>query len=344
MSQPRLFWVLQTGGWTVFFIAMFIAGLQHWSAGFTAVHKLSLTMFGFLVTLAMRSIYRAANRHRVPQVLIFTVALPLCYGAAAVWMACHHLVLGWYTGRNGLFPDYTNAIYYSFLLIAWSVLYFGVQSWLELQRERERVLRTEAMAHEARLRALRLQLQPHFLFNTLNSISTLVSESRNEEANRMIARLGDFLRLTLAAPDCDQVPLSAEVEFVRKYLEIEQVRFGERLRVDLDIPSATREGLVPGMILQPLVENALRHAVMKREDGGAVLIRAVRKNRSLCLSVEDNGPGLGSEHRQGNGVGLTNTRERLSEMYGTHSEIRFSRSSMGGLAVSITLPFREAAS
>src|SRR5262249_53523699 len=151
------------------------------------------------------------------------------------------------------FPDFANTIYFFFVLLCWSALYFGIPAYRALGHERERLLRAEARAHEARLAALRLQLNPHFLFNALNAVSTLVADGRPTEANRMLARPPDFLPATLDRRDAAEVPLFEELEFTRQYLDIELVRFGERLRVDLDVDPAARGALVPPMILQPLV-------------------------------------------------------------------------------------------
>src|SRR5262249_34871859 len=159
---------------------------SQWTLAYTTVMKSSLALFGFALSLVLREAYRLLARRRAPLAAIVALALPLSFGAAGIWMAAHHLVVAIYVARQrGVpalawkeFPDFVNTIYYFFVLVAWSVLYFGVQAYLDLVSERSRLERAESLAHEARLRALRLQLNPHFLFNTLNAISTLVSESR----------------------------------------------------------------------------------------------------------------------------------------------------------------------
>ncbi|HEX7253395.1 MAG TPA: histidine kinase [Thermoanaerobaculia bacterium] len=351
LTRSRLFWAFQLVGWSLFGAGMFVAGVSVWPVAYTAVLKSSLAVFGFAVSLLLRVIYRWLARRGVPQYVLFIAALPLSYGAAGAWMAAHHLVVAayvaWQQGKPELatrgFPDFVNTIYYFFVLVAWSVLYFGVQAYLDLMEERENLQRAEALAHEARLRALRLQLNPHFLFNALNAISTLVSESRTAEANRMLSRLADFLRTTLDRPEANEIPLADEVVFARRYLEIEEVRFGERLHVDIAVTPEASSALVPTMILQPLVENAVRHAILPREGGGTVAIVAERQDGWLTLGVHDDGPGLGDVTALSHGVGLSNTSTRLTELYGDRAEMCFARSDRGGLAVLIRLPFRAPA-
>jgi hypothetical protein len=347
-----LFWPLQVAGWSVFGAGMFAAGVSHWPAGYAAVVKASLTVLGFAASLLLRAVYRTLARRGAPLPVVLASAIPLCYGAAGLWMAPHNLVVAsaqasWKAGAPVVttsgFPDFANTIYFFFVLLCWSAIYFAVPAFRDLARERERLLRAEARAHEARLAALRLQLQPHFLFNALNAVSTLVADGRPAEANRMLARLADFLRTTLDRRDAIEVPLSDEIAFTRRYLEIEEVRFGNRLRVDIEVDPTAAGALVPPMILQPLVENAVRHAVVPRTAGGAIGIVATRENGFLRLGVDDDGPGAAGAVSAGArpGVGLANTRERLAELYGTEAEVHFGESSLGGLAVSLRLPYRE---
>ncbi|MEP6995597.1 MAG: histidine kinase [Acidobacteriota bacterium] len=349
-SRRALFWILQGGGWGLFGAGMFVAGVTQWPVPYTAVVKSSLALLGFALSLVLRAIYRGLERLGVPLPGIVVAAAPLSYGAAGVWMAAHHLVVAAFVAaQRGApqlawrgFPDVTNTIYYFFLLGAWSALYFGVQAYLDLVAQRESLLRAESLAHRARLQALRLQLRPHFLFNTLNAISTLVADARTAEANRMLSRLSDFLRRTLEGPDDDEVSLEDEVDFARQYLEIEVVRFGDRLRVEISIAPEARNAMVPAMILQPLIENAVRHAVLAREEPGTISVLAVRDREWLTLEVHDDGPGLSEAAADPQGVGLANTRARLAELYGCLGELSLARSPLGGLAVSIRLPYRIA--
>ena len=349
--RQSLFWALQLGGWGLFGAGMFAAGVSQWPVLYALVVKSSLTLFGFLASLGLRTIYRGLARRRAPLRAAAGVGIPLCFGAAGLWMAAHNFVVaaftGWQRAMPGLalrgFPDFVNTIYYFFLLLAWSALYFAIPAYLDLERERERVRRVEGLAQEARLRALRLQLNPHFLFNTLNAISTLVSEGKTTEANRMIGRLSHFLRVTLDRTDAHEIPLAEEIDFTCQYLEIEEVRFGSRLRVEITVAPEAEAALVPPLILQPLVENAVRHAVVPREQGGAIKIAAARRDGWLTVSVDDDGPGLEGPADTGRGVGLSNARERLAELYGEGAALELGRSVGGGLSVLVRLPFRASA-
>jgi signal transduction histidine kinase len=341
--EPRrsLFWPLQLGGWAVFYVGMLVAGFSQWPVAYTLVNKTSLVALGFFLTLVLRAVFRALDARGAGLPVQAVLAVPLSWGLAAVWMATHHLVLRAFTERGavfGGFPDFTNAIYFAFVLFSWSALYFGVSAHLARLEADRRLSEAEALANEARLNALRLQLNPHFLFNTLNGVSTLVAEGKGEEATKMLARLADFLRATLDVDERHEVPLSEELSFAKSYLEIERSRFGERLRVDVDVDGAANDGLVPALILQPLVENAVKHAVAPRAGHGTVSIAARAADGELTLRVDDDGPGLAEPAR--GGIGLSNTKERLRRLYGDRALLTLGTSASGGLGVSIRLPFR----
>jgi two-component system sensor histidine kinase AlgZ len=200
-------------------------------------------------------------------------------------------------------------------------------------------MKAETLAHQAQLRALRYQLNPHFLFNTLNAISTLVAQNENAAANRMIARLSEFLRLTLESSGAQEVPLAAEIDFMKRYLEIEQVRLGDRLDIHFDIAPETLAIPVPNLILQPLVENAIRHGIAPRESGGRLEIEARCTGGLLQLEVRNDGPKPGGDLSPlDQGVGLSNTRARLEQLYGAAHRFELRSLETGGLAVAICLP------
>src|SRR5947209_7560732 len=212
------------------------------------------------------------------------------------------------------------------------------------RRTREGELRAsqlETQLTQAQLQALKMQLQPHFLFNTLHSISALVHRDP-ETADRMIARLGDFLRLTLENSGAQEVSLQKELEFLRCYLDIERVRFQDRLTTRLDIEPRALDASVPNLILQPIVENALRHGVAPRAAPGHVEISAKRGERALRIQVRDNGPGLSAitapDDGFREGLGLTNTRARLARLYGAAHRFELEDAPGGGLLVTLEIP------
>ncbi|HYR06634.1 MAG TPA: histidine kinase [Longimicrobium sp.] len=232
-------------------------------------------------------------------------------------------------------------LYYALLLgIAHAVLYHG------RYRERERAAeRLAAGLAEARLQALKMQLQPHFLFNTLNAISALIPDEA-KPARRMVARLGDLLRISLEHEETQEVTLREELAFLQPYLEIEQARLEDRLTVVMEIAPETLDARVPHLLLQPLVENAIRHGIAPRIEPGRVEISAARgaDDRFLHLEVRDDGPGVDRDIQAGTrkGVGLANIQSRLEQLYGGEHRFEFENHPGGGAVVRIALPFRRA--
>jgi len=208
-------------------------------------------------------------------------------------------------------------------------------------RERElRASRLEARLVEARLEALKAQLHPHFLFNTLHAISTLMHRDV-EAADRVMARLGDLLRMTLEDGGAGEVALARELAFLDGYLEIQRARLGGRLRVAVEAPADTLEARVPNLVLQPLVENAIRHGIAPRTGGGRLEVRARRENGRLWLEVRDDGPGLPAGGLS-EGIGIANTRARLAHLYGDDHRLELANQQGGGLRVTLEIPFRAA--
>jgi LytS/YehU family sensor histidine kinase len=229
-----------------------------------------------------------------------------------------------------------------YLLIALTSYAYGYYS-----RYREGQLRTlqlEAQLSQAQLQALKMQLHPHFLFNTLHSISALLTKDV-EAARKMITRLGDFLRLTLENSGSQEVTLQQEMEFLTCYLEIERIRFQNRLVTRIDLALETLQARVPNLILQPIVENAIRHGIAPRSTPGLIEIEAKQVGNKLRIQVRDNGPGL-SDHRTSvnlfkKGLGLANTENRLERLYGADHLFDLSNNPEGGLIVSLEIPFHK---
>jgi LytS/YehU family sensor histidine kinase len=228
------------------------------------------------------------------------------------------------------------------MMTYWALVGFShaLNSHRESQEQRVTAAQLEARLAEARLQSLQSQLHPHFLFNTLHTISALMHRD-TEAADEMLARLSDLLRLSLDRTGTQQVTLKEEIDFVGKYLDIERTRFGDRLQVLVDIDPETLDASVPNLILQPIVENALKHGIARQIGGGQVRIRAARDRDELVLLVRDTGPGLPAAKLTAlnTGVGLRNTRSRLEELFPSRHRFEFHEPAEGGLAVEIRIPF-----
>jgi sensor histidine kinase YesM len=245
-----------------------------------------------------------------------------------------------------LFDFHANVMWY------WVIL--GIQSGFRYYRkyeEREQLaLRLELHASElkaqladAHLSALKMQLQPHFLFNTLNAIMVLVRQQRGREAEETLTRFSDLLRAVLSDMDAQEVTLGRELEYVRLYLSIEQVRFSDRLQVEIDADPETLDAAVPHMGLQPIVENAVRHGIAANAAAGLIRIRASRTNDQLAIAVMDDGSGMPASAAAGHkGIGLSNTRARLHQLYGDEATLTIRPGERGGTAVVMSIPFRHA--
>jgi two-component system sensor histidine kinase AlgZ len=229
-----------------------------------------------------------------------------------------------------------------FMLLMWCSLYFSIKQWQQSSMERERLLRAESELREARLLALRYQLNPHFLFNSLNAVSTLVLDGNAPAATRMLAQIGDLLRTSLDSEVTAEVTLSQELAFTEGYLAIEQTRLGGRLRIDIAVPMETRDVLVPNMLLQPLVENAVRYGVAPLIEGGWIAIKSALDADRLRIVIGNSGQRAeGEQKKNGNGVGLGNTAERLKTLYGANFQFSLAWPEAGGCEVVLELPLRR---
>jgi signal transduction histidine kinase len=263
---------------------------------------------------------------------------------AAVWAASHVAIDSLFSNEPKLLAPSNLARNVFFMLDKEMLVYWIVvltsHAAVYYQRYREGELR----ASQAQLQALKMQLHPHFLFNALHAISALVHKDP-DAADKMIARLGDFLRLTLDASATQEVPLRRELEFLNCYLEIERVRFNDRLTTSLEVDPQVLDCRVPNLILQPLVENAIRHGVSQRTSPGHVRVRAGRRGDALCLQVSDNGAGLSQQPlarpAAKGGVGLSNTRARLQQLYGSGYRFELADDPRGGATATIEIPLLD---
>ena len=267
-------------------------------------------------------------------------------GSAAFSLAYMVLRAGigsWQSGAS--FPDAFKPLlaktWFFNLLVYWVIVVVSYAfEYYRRYRDRElRALELEKRLAQAKLQALQMQLNPHFLFNTLHSISSLMHKDV-EAADRMIVRLSDLLRAALESSDTQEVELQQELHFLRRYLEIEQTRLGERLTVKMDIAPETLRARVPNLILQPLVENAIKHGIEPRARPGRIELRAQRKDGTLALEVCDNGTGIREGEQFDEGVGLSNTRARLRWLYGDAHRFELRAATGGGLLIEMSIPFQ----
>ncbi|KUJ82803.1 sensor histidine kinase [Microbulbifer flavimaris] len=347
-SQRWKYWALQAAGWGGYTLLTFIGSFfwvkNHWlHSGYIAVATASGVA---LSELMRRGFHRLWNR---PPAMRFIGSLMVVVLAAAVWAAIKFGGSVWLYGKESDEHPAVLAIYwfsYSFLLLmTWAALYYGIKYYQASQDQQEKMLLAESMAHQAQLKMLRYQLNPHFLFNTLNAISTLILDNDGRTANDMVSRLSQFLRHSLDNDPMQKVTLAREVEALMLYLDIEKVRFADRLGVNVDLEGDSPRALVPSLLLQPLVENAIKYGISQREWGGEITIRARVFAGELLLEVSDNGPGMSDRELKklgsGRGVGIRNTCERLGALYGSEQKVRFRNQPGGGLAVHIRIPFEQ---
>jgi len=340
-----LFWLLQVGGWSGYCVMNFLQGLVHGKEPVYILPSIVYAIAGFMLTLLLRELYYRLWQ-RPPWILlpVATVAsllVGMMFEATRVLAYINLYPTDWYLDTWWhAFEDFTLSWY---LMMAWSGLYFGIKYYRTVQDQREMLLRANSMAHEAQLKMLRYQLNPHFLFNTLNAISTLILAGENHTANQMVTRLSSFLRHSLDRDPMQKLPLKKELEALKLYLSIEQIRFEDRLRLRWDIDEPAWQARVPSMILQPVIENAIKHAIAPRDDEGVIAIAATVSAGELCLSVTDNGPGVDDPDSllstpQGRGVGLANTRERLAVLYGERQRFEVRNVEPTGLRVTLCFP------
>jgi two-component system LytT family sensor kinase len=341
-DKNRAFWILQSIGWSGYFFLRTLSGFANNLGWMLLVHTLLLTATGYSLTLLMGSLYRRLIRMKPLWTLILSLA-------AVVLASTIFSVIETWSVATFLKPDFKpqgvawlGALPLDFaLLAAWTALYYGINYFLLLEDQIRLRERLESQASSAQLAMLRYQLNPHFLFNTLNSISTLVLLKHTERANAMLARLSSFLRYTLANEPTAKVTLAQEVETLKLYLEIEKMRFEERLRPHFKIESETIGARLPSLLLQPLIENAIKYAVTPAENGADIWITAKRDGQAVRLEVADNGNGEGAEiaASPSTGVGLANIRDRLSQAYGAAQRFETRQNDRGGFSVIIEIPF-----
>ena len=363
MSSGRLFWIMNSSGWVALSVLTYFSlslPYSQFELSYFA-HNISQSVVGLLLTLPLRWCFKSLWSWPVAQRFILAVIATIFF--SMLWAVLRLLLFMLMTQEQNLWADYGGWVFPSiFVFFTWSALYHGIKYYQLLQQQREAMLvlesqqrqralqlgRAKAEVKDAQLQLLRYQLNPHFLFNTLNSVASLVSAERTEDAKTMLSRLGDFLRYSLDAGEDMLIPLDKEFWALSQYLMIEQVRFSDRMTLELDVPANLESLLVPNMLLQPLAENAIKYAIAPSESGGTVRVSAQLKDSRLVLSVEDSGSerlGVSSDTLElfepGAGIGLRNTRERLKNLFSNDFELLVTDSPLGGLCFSVAIPATE---
>jgi two-component system, LytTR family, sensor kinase len=347
-NRASLFWVLHSGGWAAYVISQLLAAaLYEKMTGYPYVIIIAAAS-GFILSLGLRYVCRWLWAKQSPRLMI-GVTLLTCYVIALAWrviivLSYKHIVEPEWEFKT-VFEVFGGAVSATYLYLCWAGIYFGTKYYSSLQQQREATLRAASLAQEAQLKMLRYQLNPHFLFNTLNAISTLILDNQNRTANQTVMRLSEFLRYTLDQDPMKKVTLRQEIEAMNLYLTTEKLRFGDRLKLEYAVEDTALEALVPSLLLQPLIENAVKYAVSPSEQGGTIRVEGRARGNMLELAVADDGPGLNTAAAPaaGRGVGLRNTRERLSVLY--EDRHRFATiDNKPGLRIELGLPLEVASS
>ena len=339
-NRDLLFWSLHALGWSAYGFSQYLGAVLYGKPiSYTQV-ILQAAVWGFIVSAPLRYVCRwlwtRPVKVMIPSALLIAFITALAWRVGVNW-AYQQYDASWVI--NYWTELLTGAIHATYLIVCWIGLYFGVHYYESMQLQREAALRSSALAQEAQLKMLRYQLNPHFLFNTLNAISTLILDNRNSTANSAVTGLSEFLRYTLDQDPMKRVTVAQELDALNLYLNIEKMRFGSRLELEYSMDDNVMDVLMPSLLLQPLIENAVKYAVTPREEGGRIRIGGHLTGGMLQLEVSDDGPGMTDPTRltNGRGVGIRNTRERLQVLYGERGSVMVTNTEPG-LRVALTFP------
>lgn len=343
-DKARAFWMLQAIGWSGYLVLRTASSVSNNFSveGLIAVTIEAIT--GYCLTMLLSALYGYYRRLSRWSGIFLTIATL----AAATFLFAVINAFVFSLIRNAD-PGITlnlllGTVFLCFMVLSgWSALYFGINFYLIVEEQIDKLQLLQSQASSAQLAMLRYQLNPHFLFNTLNSISTLVLLKQTERANAMLSRLSSFLRYTLANEPTANVTVAQEVETLKLYLEIEKMRFDDRLRPRFEIDPRVERARLPSLLLQPLVENAIKYAVTPQEEGAEIAVEARLAGERVHITVSDTGPGLIGQKKRptlSTGVGLTNIRERLMQAFGPDHRIDTRSNPGGGFRVEIEIPLQ----
>lgn len=358
-SPERQFWLFQTVYWSgVSLVTFFTLTLWYGHYGWIHVsHTLLQGLMGLCLALPLRSFYLYIWNK--PLFLRGCLSLLGLVVVAAVWTVLRMITFIWISSEENVWADFGGWYFGGiFIFLGWGSLYHGIRYFHLLLSEHEmkliaesaatteqiKRLRAESVARDSQLMMLRYQLNPHFLFNTLNAINALVRTKEAEKAQRMIVQLSQFLRYSLDNNPDMKIALESEIDALMLYLEIEKTRFGDRLQLDFQVEESAKRALVPSLLLQPLVENSLKYAIAKSESGGTIKLRALVEDGRLILELGDTGSPGGIEtskikSQNGRGIGVRNTTDRLKALYIDNYKYELGISSAGGLKTIIQIPY-----
>jgi signal transduction histidine kinase len=348
-NKNRAFWNLQTAGWAGAMLLRVIPAVFNGQGFAFLVTIVTNTIIGYSISLIVSVMFQALINRR--PLITWSVSFAVLIIATTVYATLDAWIVSLF--RQDSETPFTvlllGVFFFDLMLLgAWSALYYAINFFLQVEEKVDQLMRMENQATSAQLAMLRYQLNPHFLFNTLNSISTLVLLKETEPANAMLSRLSSFLRYTLVNEPTGRVTIAQEVETLKLYLEIEKMRFEERLRPIFDIDPQTSDAMLPSLLLQPLVENSIKYAVTPLEEGADITVKTRLVGERLRIIVSDSGPGLQAADAKrkirqmavtSTGVGLTNIRDRLAQAYGDDHRFEIRSQNKGsGFAVLIDIP------
>lgn len=338
--RPHLFWLCQCGGWTVYAllteVMIKLPSDESWNIQLP--HLFLDTIFGFTITLVLRSLYSKVYRMKkyVVRTHVFLLIITSLTWTQFKWITLQWLyndpwkLMSWFD-----FGTWTTASLT--MLATWTAGYYGIKSYMDNVEQRERAERAFHLAKEAQLKMLRYQLNPHFMFNSINAISTLILKKENDDAIVILEKLCDFLRYSLYTDPLKKIPVAEEVTMLNNYVDIEKARFRSKLQVKIITDNNAEALLIPSMLVQPLVENVLKHGMLPNKVIEITIVFSTCQG-GLSISVTDNGKGFEENEQCKLGIGLTNCRDRLRLIYQQRARLEINNNDTKGACVSIFIP------
>jgi two-component system, LytTR family, sensor kinase len=349
-KQSHQFWTLQVTGWLGYSVVVFLAIIhpQLKQPGFNLsgqiVNLMIETLSGFLLSYLLWLFIRRIVHLPLKWTIFFSFVSAATLGIIfnIIKLSSYKVIVfnqRWNEAWDTL--EFGGWLLFSLTtMLVWTSIYFIMLYNTKLQKEHEMLLRAQTAAKDAQLQMLRYQLNPHFMFNTMNAISTLIYKNENDKANEMLDKLCEFFRYSLDQSDRSIATLQKELALLELYISIEKVRFGKRLTVKIDAHKDVMDCQVPYMLLQPIVENAIKYAVEPRKEGGSIFVNARKLENRLLLEIIDEGKKLNGSGREGFGIGMSNTKARLEAMFNGDYKVSILENDKHGTTVSIDSPIK----